>query len=413
MASTQAEATPLPAGMRRQVLGPKFLGTREEPDLTSLIMPDVAKLVSANDYQVALAEAEVADGAVTEPDLNNPPPAPPKKKRAPSKAKGAPSATPSAVPKSQKVTPAVVPLTVTSTPKRKTAPEGSEQVPKRVAVEPAAKIPAAPKKNGKKPSTNPDQGVQSRAPSRLAAALTDEFQLRKIPVSFVNLDIGENMTPKLVDPKLKAFAVASAKARPECESLINQEYELSRWFKVVEELTKPESAAKNKPMFNLIVVILEMVCRRLKTNQLNFGSLDALRSRSRNLFARLIDDLAFAKFLVHYHESAEVLLDNAGSTCNLIRFIEFCVCAEVHIGDHMLEVIKHADLKLEVDQESMVEYRKTNRDNIGFVCAATQLVKEFYEREDQAAAGNDDDGGGAEEKPDEEEADALDDALVW
>lgn len=389
MSAPAPESTPVPPGMLRQELGPGLLGSRDEPDLTSLLMSDVANIVTANDYRVALAEAGDPSQSVAEPDLSAAPPAP-KKKKAPSKPKGAATVAPSAAtPKPVKAAPAK-PTGIIVTPKRKTSGEPSEQqAPKRVTIEtPAAKTAAPPKKNGKKLITTTDQDLQIFVSK---SASNDLPQLNDLTVSFANLDTGDNLLEKMaVDPKLKSFADTTQAMIPVCQELLfDQEQELARWFKKLEDCIKPAFLESNHTLLNVIVVAIEMVCRRLKTDKVHFGSIDALRPRSKNLFARLVDDEGFAKAVLHFSDTRKVLLDHAGDSCNLFRFVEYCVAAEVHISEPILGILAAADLKLEVVGD-VVEYRKKNRAHVALICATVKLLKEFYAREDQVLEDVDD-----------------------
>lgn len=374
--------------MQRQDLNAGLIASRDVPDLSSLNMADIVETITRNDYRIALAETGEPSVTPAEPDLTAPAP----KKKAPSKPKGT-AAVPAPTPKAK-----AAPAKVAS--KRKAAPaaEADEQPAKRVPVDPptATAKPAPSKKNGAKPkaqhSTNPDQGVTKRT-TNLSATPAGAPKLFNIPVTFPNLAIADGLIPQLAEPKLKKVAEHVQASRQECASLLDDEYSLRDWFSVLEkQLKEPD---KHQTLINLVVVIIEAVCRNLKVNVVHFGSLDGLLpSKKAGAVNHLIachDYVAASNF---YAETRNVLLEHMDNQCNLIGFVEYCVVAEVHISEPMATILKHALLKLGTPEEARMEYRATIQKFIPMICAASQLIAEYFAREADAGKG---------EAPEEEE----------
>lgn len=399
-------------------------------------MSDVAKLISANDYRVALAEtgepsvppAEVNpdDAENVEEDAAAAAPPPKKKKPATAKPKGTPppAAAAPVKPKTPKLVAPATPAAPASTAtKRKTAPPPSEsgagqQAPKRVAVEPPkiptpkAQKPATPKAKTS-PQPNPEP-----APKRVVAAAAKGSGVPKtteIPVNFPNLRTAENLVPKFgVDPKIKPYASASAAAIDACQILMDEVHTLGEWFGVLDSWLKAESADLTQFRLNLVVLIIEMVARRLKTDVLRFGTIDMHRPTGKRAgINRVIADYEFYKVIGFFSEARNVLLENSMEERNLIQFVECCVVSEVYINEPITTILSKADLKLSVEKEQAADYRKKNREQVGLICAGWQLLSEYYAREDARANGGEgeEEEAADEEKAEEDEEDALDAAL--
>lgn len=390
--------------MQRRDLNAGLIASRDVPDLSSLNMADIVETITRNDYRIALAETGEPSATPIEPDLTAPPPPqqqPAPKKKAPSKPKGT-TTVPTPTPK-PKAAPAK------AAPKRKATPvaEADEQPAKRVPVDPTAVAakPVPSKKNGAKPkaaqhTTNPDQGVSKRV-TNTSASPTGAPKLFDIPVTFPNLAIADGLVPQLAEPKLKKIAEQVQASREECASLLDEEYSLRDWFSALEkQLKEPD---KHQTLINLVVVIIEAVCRNLKVNVVHFGSLDGLLpSKKAGAVNHLIachDYVAAANF---YAETRTVLLEHMDNQCNLIGFVEYCVVAEVHITEPMGTILKHALLKLGTPESARMEYRASIQKFIPMICAASQLIAEYFAREAEAGKNEE-----PEEEPEEEEVDLM------
>lgn len=394
-----------------------MLADRDVPDLFSLNMSEIAEIITRNDYRIALAETGEPTEAAAEPDLSAPPPAAAPKKKSASKPKGAAAAAPvpaAPTPKPKATSAKTTSAAATTTTKRKTPPpaaaDAEEQAPKRVPVEAAPPKAAAAKKNGAKPkahaSATPVQSAAKRTtvPSTTVAEVP---ALLNIPVSGLNLEIANNFLRKIVDPKFKKFVAQVEEARQECASLVEDEYSLRDWFTVLEkQLKEPE---KHQTLINLCIVIIEAVCRNLKTDVVHFGSLEKIRQRkSSGMVEYLLNNSAYLKASLACNEVLNVLLSNLDTQCNLIGFFEYCVVAEVHIVEPIKSIFAKATLKL--DATDKVKYRGEVQALIPMIAAGSQLIEEYFAKEaDQGEEEAQPEAAAAEE----DDADLMAAALDW
>ncbi len=351
-------------------------------------MSEIVEIITRNDYRIALAETGEPSELAAEPNLSAPP-----KKKAASKPKSAPAVSPTAVAAKPKAAPAK------AAPKRKTPPaaDAEEHPSKRVPVE-AAPPPkaAAAKKNGAKPkahpSATPDQGVAKQS--------TETPELIDFPVTFSNLEIAEGFLRKIgLDPKLKKFVAQVEEEHQKCAALLEDEYSLRDWFGVLDKQLKEHE--EHKTMINMIIVIIEAVCRNLKIDVVHFGSLEKIRQRrSTSAVEQLLHNAAYVKAANFYHESFAALVDNMDNQCNLIGFVEYCVVGEVHILEPIKSIFAKAALKLSIFEANKLKYRGDVSAFIPMIAGASQAIAEYFVRE----AGQQ----GEEVQPEEEEEDEAD-----